>query len=143
MAALTFPFPFFPKLPKNGNSYFPFFPHPPLGGWESGKEKMGRIKQFPETPKTSHFGKSGKQPGASTLRWAGLDDLGLGEEHGHTDVAGVAVVAHQTGRDAVKKAGERMGGGGRTSAPVPASSAPADLLDRNGQHVPAIKPPKN
>ena len=76
------------------------------------------------------------------MRWAGLDDLGLNEEHGHTDVAGVAVVAHQAGRDAVKKASEKVMGGRRPSAPAPSESA--DSLGSNaGQHVPAIKPPKN
>ena len=74
------------------------------------------------------------------LRWAGLDDLGLGEEHGHTDVAGVAANVHQTGRDAFKKAGDVMGSR-RPPAPTPDASLPTPT--DSGQHAPAIKTPKN
>lgn len=74
------------------------------------------------------------------MKWAGLDDLGLGEEHGHTDVVGVAAVSHQAGRDAFKKAGDVMGS--RRPA-TPAPTADASPPGNAGQHAPAIKPPKN
>ena len=77
------------------------------------------------------------------MRWAGLDDLGLNEEHGHTDMGGVVAVAHRTGGDAVKKVGERAGRRSPSAQNLTSSAPDASTSIDPGQHAPAIKPPKN